>query len=61
MQRNKFKKGDLFRYNKRLSIHDDVDGHIGIVLEKPSLGTIQYKVQVAHKTLWVTLWSMEKI
>lgn len=61
MQRSNFKKGDLFRYNKRISIHDDVHGHIGIVLEKPSVGTWQYKVQVSHKTLWVTLWSMEEL
>lgn len=59
MQESDIKIGMLFRYNKRLSIHDDVDGHIGIVLGKCSVG--QWKVQVSHKTLWLTPWSMEKI
>ena len=60
MQVSKFKKGDIFRYNKRLSIHDDVDGHIGIVLENKTRQR-QYKVQVSHKTLWITEWSMEEL
>jgi hypothetical protein len=60
MQESKFKKGDLFVYNKRLSIHNDVHGQIGVVLENRSR-TGQYKVQVSHKTLWITDWSMEKI
>jgi hypothetical protein len=59
MQESDIKVGMLFRYNKRLSIHDDVHGLIGVVLGKCSVG--QYKVQVSHKTLWVSLWCMEKI
>jgi hypothetical protein len=59
MQESDIKIGMLFRYNKRLSIHDDVHGHIGIVLRKCSVG--QWKVQVSHKTLWLTAWDMEKI
>ena len=34
MQESDIKIGMLFRYNKRLSIHGDVHGHIGIVLAK---------------------------
>ena len=60
MQESNFKKGDLFRYNKRLSIHGDVHGHVGIVLKNKSRQK-QYKVQVSHKTLWITEWSMEKL
>jgi hypothetical protein len=60
MQRSNFKKGDLFRYNKGMSIHDDVHGHLGVVLA-PINKFGQYKVQVSHKTLWVTLWSMEEL
>ena len=48
----------LFRFNKRLSIHDDVHGHIGVVLGRCNH---QWKVQVSHKTLWITPWSMEKL
>ena len=59
MQENDIRIGMLFRYNKRLSIHDDVDGHVGIVLEQAS--RYQWKVQVSHKTLWITAWCMEKI
>ena len=59
MQESNIKVGMLFRFNKRLSIHDDVDGHIGIVLGKCSVG--QWKVQVSHKTLWLTPWSMEEL
>ena len=59
LQRNDIKIGMLFRYNKRLSIHGDVHGHVGIVLAHCMRG--QYKVQVSHKTLWVTLCSMEEI
>ena len=53
------KIGMLFRFNKRLSIHDDVHGHIGIVLGR--CNHHQWKVQVSHKTLWITPWSMERI
>ena len=60
MQESKFKKGDIFVYNKRCAIHDDVHGQIGIVLENRSRAG-QYKVQVSHKTLWLTAWDMEKI
>ena len=59
MQESDIRVGMLFRYNKRLSIHDDVDGHVGIVLEQAS--RYQWKVQVSHKTLWITAWCMEKI
>jgi len=59
MQENDIRIGMLFRYNKRLSIHDDVHGHIGVVLGRCSVG--QWKVQVSHKTLWVTPWAMEKL
>lgn len=53
------KIGMLFRFNKRLSIHDDVHGHIGVVLGR--CNHHQWKVQVSHKTLWITPWSMERI
>ena len=59
MQESDVKVGMLFRYMKRMSIHDDVDGHIGVVLERCSVG--QWKTQVSHKTLWLTAWSMEKL
>ncbi len=59
MQESDIRVGMLFRYNKRLSIHGDVDGHIGVVLARCSVG--QWKVQVSHKTLWVTAWCMEKL
>ena len=58
MQRSDFKKGDLFRYNKGMSIHGDVHGFIGIVLA-PINQFGQYKVQVGHKTLWVPFYSLE--
>ena len=59
MQESDVRIGMLFRFNKRMSIHDDVDGHIGVVLEQAN--TRQWKVQVSHKTLWVTAWTMEKL
>ena len=59
MQESDIKVGMLFRYNKRISIHDDVDRHIGVVLGRCSVG--QWKVLVSHKTLWVTSWNMEDI
>ena len=59
MQQSDIKIGMLFRFNKRLSIHDDVDGHIGVVLKYTMRG--QWKVQVSHKTLWITPWSMEEL
>ena len=59
LQKSDVKVGTLFRYNKRLSIHDDVHGHVGIVLG--SNNGKQYKVRVSHKTLYITLWSMEQI
>lgn len=59
MQESDVRIGMLFRYNKRLSIHDDVHGHIGVVLGRCVVG--QWKVQVSHKTLWVTPWAMEKL
>ncbi len=59
MQESDIKVGMLFRYMKRMSIHDDVDGHIGVVLARCSVG--QWKVQVSHKTLWVTAWCMERL
>jgi len=59
MQESDIKVGMLFRFKKGISIHDDVDGHIGIVLAKCSAG--QWKAQVSHKTLWVTPWSMEEL
>ena len=59
MQESDVKIGMLFRYNKRLSIHDDVDGHIGVVLERCSAG--QWKTQVSHKTLWIRSCSMEEL
>ena len=59
MQESDIKVGMLFRYNKRLSIHGDVHGHIGVVLGRCTHG--QYKVQVSHKTLWVTPWCMEEL
>ncbi len=50
--------GDIFRYKVGLSIHTDLDGMVGLVLSKPnSVG--QYKVQVGHKTLWLTREMME--
>ena len=62
MQESNIKIGTLFRYNKRLSIHDDVHCHIGIVLDLPTCRiTKQYKAQVSHKTLWITPWSMEEL
>ena len=59
MQESDIRVGMLFRYNKRLSIHDDVHNHIGVVLERCSAG--QWKTQVSHKTLWIRPWSMEQL
>ena len=62
MQESDIRIGMLFRYNKRLSIHDDVHGHIGVVLGRCAVASVaQWKVQVSHKTLWVTPWAMEKL
>ena len=55
----KWNKGDLFRYHAHLSIHTDVEGAIGIIIKRENKQ--QYKAQVAHKTLWVTLHNMEKL
>ena len=50
--------GDIFRYKVGMAIHTDLDGMVGLVLSKPnSVG--QYKVQVGHKTLWLTREMME--
>ena len=57
MQKSDIRVGMLFRFNKRLSIHNDVDGHLGVVLER--CNSHQWKAQVSHKTLWVTPWHME--
>ena len=57
------KVGDLFRFRitkSRPSIHTDVDGFIGLVLEKPNTYG-QHKVQVGHKILWLLLEDMEKL
>jgi len=59
MQESDVKVGMLFRFMKRLSIHDDVDGYIGVVLGR--CNHHQWKVQVSHKTLWVTSQHMEEI
>lgn len=59
MQESDIRVGMLFRYNKGLSIHDDVDGHVGVVLEYTIRG--QWKCQVSHKTLWVKAYSMEEL
>ena len=59
LQKSDVKIGMLFRFNKRLSIHDDVHGFIGVVLEK--CHAHQYKTQVGHKTLWITPWCMEEL
>ena len=55
----KWKSGDLFRYHPHLSIHTDVEGAIGIIIKRENKS--QYKTQVAHKTLWVTIHNMEKL
>ena len=59
MQGSDVKIGMLFKYINRLAIHDDVDGHVGVVLEQ--CNARQWKVLVSHKTLWVTAWHMEVI
>ena len=59
MQESDIRVGMLFRFNKRLSIHDDVHGYVGVVLGRCSVG--QWKTQVSHKTLWLTAWCMEKL
>ena len=54
------KIGDLFIFDKRMSIHDDVDGCVGIVLaERNKHG--QYRVRVAHKELYILSMNMRKI
>ena len=55
----KWNDGDLFRYHPHLSIHTDVEGAIGIIIKRENES--QYKAQVAHKTLWVTIHNMEKL
>ena len=55
----KWNDGDLFRYHPHLSIHTDVEGAIGIIIKRENKS--QYKAQVAHKTLWVTIHNMEKL
>jgi hypothetical protein len=54
------KVGELFIYRKNMSIHHDVDGCIGIVLESSNKYG-QYKAKVGHKTLWVTSRNMEEV
>ena len=46
------KVGDLFRFQVCLSIHNDIDKSVGIVLSPPNRQG-QYKVKVQHKTLWI--------
>lgn len=61
MQKSDVKIGMLFKYNKRMSIHDDVHGQIGVILARPNSWN-QYKALIGgHKTLWILLEHMEKL
>jgi len=53
----KWNVGDLFRFKRDMSMHGDVDNHVGIVLESKNAWN-QWKVQVSHKVLWVTKHQM---
>ena len=61
MQESDLYIGMLFRYNKRMSIHDDVHGQVGVILSRRNKWR-QYKVLIGGcKTLWVRLEHMEKL
>lgn len=54
------KVGDIFRFRAGMTIHDDIDKCIGIVLADANKQG-QYKVQIRHKTLWVLRTHMDRI
>ena len=56
----KWNEGDLFRYRRHLQPWTELEGAIGIIIRKVSYKS-RYKVQVDHKTLWVTIHNMEEI
>jgi hypothetical protein len=60
MQKNDVKIGDLFRFKRHMSIHESLEGHIGIVLSKPNRWG-QYKVNINGREIHVLLYNMVKI
>ena len=58
----KWNKGDLFFYRPHTAFYSYLDGATGIIISKgDNLNGRQYKAQVAHMTLWVTIHNMEKL
>ena len=53
----KWNVGDLFRFKRDMSMHGDIDNHVGIVLGHVNAWN-QWKVQVSHKVLWITKHQM---
>jgi len=60
MQKNDVKIGDLFRFNRHVSIHEHLHGLIGIVLSKPNRWG-QYKVSVNGRELHVLRGNMGEL
>jgi hypothetical protein len=58
MQKSRINKGDLFIFNSRWSIHENLCGCVGIVLGEQNSHK-QYKTQVGHKILWLLREHME--
>ena len=54
------KVGDIFRFRVGMSIHNDIDKCVGIVLRSANRQG-QYKVQIKHKTLWILRTHMDPI
>ena len=54
------KVGDIFRYRAGLSVHNDIDKCVGIVLRDANRQG-QYKVQIKHKTIWILRSNMDLI
>ena len=52
--------GDLFKYKRLMATHTDLDGCIGIVLSKPNHYG-RYKVQIVHKTIYISRQHMGKL
>lgn len=61
MQESNIRIGTLFRYNKRMSIHNDVHGQVGVILSRPNKSG-QYKALIGgYKTLFILIEHMEKL
>ena len=58
----KWNDGDLVFYRPHIEFYAGLDGAVGILISKgDNLNGRQYRAKVAHKTLWVEVYNMEKL